>query len=410
MGHGSDRPRRGAPKGQGLTRAPCMMLRSVPPRLSRGESKEDSHLLPWRSPSQTLAWSVVEKRIDSFELCPANVRERRLFGVESADQTVDVFIRAAFPGMIGPCEIHVHVGCSRHLLVPGKLFAVVERETQQNRLWQCAKQGADSARDLVGFLTVRTPDQCEPRISLDQGDQVSSLMGAIDQVAFPMPDRLARLHLGRTGIDSALIGNPPSSAPVWTRTAPSPLTSGTWKIRPKRSSGLGIGVNVRVDRLLAHPGSPLQSSSVAYDIRRPPVLESRLGVEPDGFGETSRTCSLGLLCRHPVGLLRAVATPARVPLDLTDDAACRTPQPAAHLSQSKPFLTPTVNALTLFFGHAFVRQYRSPRVVTKNVAYRVTFSYTGVAIAARAREDKDPWEMCIFCGLCVPWRQNGFTQ
>jgi hypothetical protein len=49
-------------------------------------------------------------------------------------------------------------------------------------------------------------------------------------------------------------------------------------------------------------------------------------------------------------------------------------------------LTPTVNKPTFFLGHALVSQCRSPRVATKNVAYRVTFSYTGVAIAGRARE------------------------
>jgi len=376
----------GVPRRGKVGAVPLCGRDSAIPRSLRGTTEEGSHLLPRRHPPQALPGPVVQVRVDPLEFRSADARKGRLLGMESADQAVGVFIRASLPGMIGLGEKHIHVGRSRQRLVPGKLLAVVEREAQSNHLGQCFKLGADPARDLFGFLAVRTPDQREPRASLDQGDQVSGLVRTIDQVAFPMPDGLARLHLGRAGVNPALIGNSSSTTTFLSRTAPMPLTSRTWQIHPKLSSGFGIGINVLVDRLLAHPRPPIQPGSVADDIRCPSVFESRLGVDPNRLGETSRPRASGLRLRLHVRLLRPIASPARVPQNLTTDAACRTPQSPAHLSQAKPFLTPTVNKPTFFLGHALVSQCRSPRVATKNVAYRVTFSYTGVAIAGRARE------------------------
>ena len=105
--------------------------------------------------------------------------------MQPADQTIGILVRAAFPRVVGLGEEYVHVGCQRDLLMPGKLLAVVERETHPDRTWQGAKQGADSVRDFISFLAVGASDQREPRVALDQRNQVARLVRTIDQQMIP---------------------------------------------------------------------------------------------------------------------------------------------------------------------------------------------------------------------------------
>ena len=200
------------------------------PRSSRGTTQEGGHLLPGRHPAQTLARTVVQKRVDPLEFRLADSREGRLLGVEPADQTIGVLVRAPFPGMVGLGKIDVQPGRPRHLLVPGKLLSVIQGQAYPSPLRKPLKQLAGLPCHLVRFFAVRPTDQRKPRTTFHQSHQVPRLMRPVDQVTFPMPDALPRLHLGRSGIDHSLIRNPASPSPLLTRTAPMPLTPRTGKI------------------------------------------------------------------------------------------------------------------------------------------------------------------------------------
>ena len=74
---------------------------SMKPHSSRGRSKEGGHLLPRRHPSQALSRSVVQVRVNLLQCPLADAGERRLLGMEPADQPVGVLVRAALPGVVG---------------------------------------------------------------------------------------------------------------------------------------------------------------------------------------------------------------------------------------------------------------------------------------------------------------------
>ena len=136
-----------------------------------------------------------------------------------------------------------------------------------------------------------------------------------------MSDGLARLDLGRSGVDPALGWDMSAPAAILTGTAPSPRTLGAGKVLPQRPACLGVGVDVLVDRFRAHPRPSLKPRSPADDRRRPAFFEPRLGIRPHLIGEAPRARSLGLGVRLFVSVCWPVASQPRVAPDLAADAA-----------------------------------------------------------------------------------------
>jgi hypothetical protein len=167
------------------------------------------------------------------------------------------------------------------------------------------------------------------------------------------------------------------------------LTLGAGKILPQDPTRLGVGVDVLVDRFLAHGRPTLQSGSFANRLRRPALFEPRLGIDPHLVSESTRAWPLGLGLRLLVRLFRSVAAQPQIAHKLPANATRSPAQKSGHLSQTDILLTPAVDEIAFFFGYACVSH-----VVllvlwhnTKNVAYRAwPFLSISVAIAGRARD------------------------
>jgi hypothetical protein len=208
----------------------------------------------------------------------------------------------------------------------------------------------------------------------NQCNKVPCIKRSVDQIAFPMSDSLARLHFRRTGVNHSLVRYSSPTTPLLTGATTPPFAPGTGKVLPQTSTGPGVGVDVFVDRLLAHPCPSLQSGSVANHIRRPTLFETRLNIDPYRIREPARSSSSGVLLRPFLSLFRSVSSFSRVPQNLSIDAAGGTNQSPRNLPHSMTFLTPAVDVRTFFRSHALVDHIVLLVSHTKNVVYRVTLS------------------------------------
>ena len=146
------------------------------------------------------------------------------------------------------------------------------------------------------------------------------------------------------------------------------------QVRPEVAALPRVGVDVLVERLLADPRPPLQTGASADDLWRPAFPNTGFRIQPHLIREPARTGPQRPFLRQPMRLLRPVAAQPRVPGQLTADTARRPRKQRRDLSHATAFLTPTVDMVTLFSGHATVC-HCSPRVFPpKSIAGRVAFS------------------------------------
>ena len=222
---------------------------------------------------------------------------------------------------------------------------------------------------------------------LFRSDEVSRSVRSLDQVTFPVPHRRTHLDFGRASVDHPLVSNAPASPTIVTRTASSAFAVRARQVSPQIPTGLGIRVDVLVDRLLAHPGAFFKASPTADHLGRPALAQALLSVPLDLFGEPTRPGPPGSLLSHPVRLSRLVAVAARIPRDLSADRARRPTQSPGHLPRPVSGLTPHPDEITFCLGHAFVSHY----VLHVFLAHeernlpRDRFYSSSVALATRAR-------------------------
>lgn len=216
------------------------------------------HLLPGSQPTQTLARAIIHKRFDAAKFLIADFCERTLFRIEPANQSIGILIGSPFPRVIGMSEEYIHGHHLGDLFVVGELFAIVEGHSLANLLRQGGKQAADLACDFPSLLAVRAGDQQEARVAFNQRDQVARLVCPVDQVSFPITNTQSGFHRCRTGVNRPLVWDPSAATPFLPWTSALALALGARKMPPQASTGLGIGIDVLVDRFLANPGPALQ--------------------------------------------------------------------------------------------------------------------------------------------------------
>jgi len=170
--------------------------------------------------------------------------------------------------MVGLGKEYVQTRLPRDLLVARKFLAVVERQALPTGRRQRRKQPADRRGDIIGLFAVRAPDQGEARVPFNQRDEVPRFARSVDQISFPVSDGLARLHLGWPGVDPPLVWNPATPAIAFAGTTTLALAARPRQLLPELSARLGIGVDMLVDRLLAHPRSPLQPGARGKRMRQ----------------------------------------------------------------------------------------------------------------------------------------------
>lgn len=339
---------------EGISRPLCATRAALMPWSSHGCSKEGGHLLPRRYPPQALSRSIIHKRINALQMCFANVCERRPLRMQPADKTIGILVGPSFPRVIRMREEHVHVCLVGQLLMPGKLFAVIQRQTQPRWLRYSAKHPAYGPCDFRGFLRHRTINQRETRASFHQCYQVARLVRPADQITFPVPNSGSGLDLRGSRVDHSLIRDLSSPSAIVAGAPAAAFAMCSRKVPPEIPASFGVSVDVFVDRLFAYPGTPLKPSSTTDHLGGPAVTETDLRVRFDLFGEPSWPWPPHPLLRHPMRLPRLVAIPTRVSCNLSADCTRAAPQSPRDLSLPIPGLTPHTNQPTLCNGHASV--------------------------------------------------------
>ena len=345
----------GVPRRGKVRPEPRAIQCPVQPRFSRGETKAGGHLLAGRVPVQAFPGAIVHEPPELPQLIAVDSGKRGPLGVFPADQSVDVLVRAPFPGVVGLGEEDVQLQPLGDRLVPGELLAVVERQAAAGDGRQLRKQTEDGPGHLLGFLGLRPPDQGEAGLALHQRDQMAGAGGAIDQVAFPMAEGLAGLHLGRTLVDPALVADAAFPAPIVARASPPALAVRPRQEAPERAARLALGIQVLVDRLLADKGPPLLPGLRGDDLRRRALV-------PEAAGHLRLHLRREAAAHHPlrpdlgpgVRLLVAIGPLPLVPSQLPADRAGRPSQPPGDHPDPVALLTHEVNQPTLFFGHAMI--------------------------------------------------------
>lgn len=376
----------GRPEGARAETRPKAEEFFLGPHSSRGGGKEGNHCLPGRLPAQTLPRPVVQITVDPLEFGFADAGKRRTLGVEPPNQSVRVLVGAPLPGMIRMCKEHIQTRGSRHDFVIGKFLAVVERQPHARRLRHLTEHRTENRSDFSGLLGIGSRKQRETCLALHGRCQVPGPRSAVDQVAFPMSHRLSGLHLRWPTVDQALVRDPPSMTPILVRTASPPLAVSTRQLSPQVAPGLGIRVNMLVNRFLAYPGVPFQTRPPADDLRRPTLSKLLLGLQAHRRGKTPRPGSPRPFTGFPVRLLGPIALLPSIPGQLPADTARRPSQPPRNLADPTSLSTPTVDQPTLFPTYALVSHVAPSVVQPKSLTYRMTFSITqSVAMATRAR-------------------------
>ena len=371
------------------------------PHSSRGISKEGVHGLPRRPPSETFSGALIQELVNAFEVGFSKTNERGGLGMQPTDKAVGILVGSTFPRMVRVGEEDIHARLRRHPLMAGKLFSVVKRQAQPGCLRHLAKQPAYRSGDFPRFLRCGAIKQRESRASFDQRHQVSRLVCTLDQVAFPVPHRSARLDLRRPRVNHALVRDLPTSPAIFTGTTTAAFAMCARQVPPEISAGLCVGIDVLVEGLFADPGTPLKPGASTDHIRRPSLTQTGFGVILDLLSEPTRPWSLGPLLSHPMRLLRPIAAPSGVLRYLSADRARRAVQPLGDLSLSVPGLTPHTDQPTFCNGHASVSHYVLHVLLAheeRNLP-RDHLHITSVALAARARAGlsvgAQRWHNCL---------------
>ena len=76
---------------------------------------------------EALTRSIIEHCLNPCKLNVANVTKIRAFGQEHSQQTIGLFVGAAFPRAVGMGEVDGHVQVLFELFEPAELGAVVQR-------------------------------------------------------------------------------------------------------------------------------------------------------------------------------------------------------------------------------------------------------------------------------------------
>ena len=301
-----------------------------------------SHLLPRCHPAQALAGAVVEEGVDPSQFLLAKLHERSLLGVDPADQPVGVLIGSPLPGVVGTCEKHVRLQLPRNQLVACELLAVVEGDPVNGNSG-VHEEIDDHKGNRVRLLAGRPPHQGEAGNALHQRHQVATGVLPDNQVAFPMPDLDAKLHLGGARLDSAPTRDHAAAATFLPGAAALAFALGARQVLPETAVVLGIGVDVLVDRLLADVRTPFQARTFADDLGRPSLCELLLGILANGFGETTRPRPLRPRICKRLRLLGPIPSLARVSLQLAADRAGSPREQVGHFPEAKSLLLPLVD-------------------------------------------------------------------
>ena len=193
--------------------------------------------------------------------------EMSTFGQILAEQTVGVFVRAAFPGVVGSGEVEGRAECAFEVLVAMELRSVVRGE----RTYPVRLGGKQFDRASVGVLDGRAgqrADADQAALALDDGHD-AGLAPTMDGIDLPVAVARAAFDDRRALLDHTLSGQ--SATAIMAGVALAPPFLRTAQVAPERSPVLPVPPDVQVDRLVTHDRRVF-ASQPTDDLRRTPVL------------------------------------------------------------------------------------------------------------------------------------------
>jgi len=288
--------------------------------LSAGETEGGVVDLERSAKAEAAAGAVVEESGDLVTLLLGEGGEVGAFGEILAEETVGVFVGAAFPGVVRGGEVEASVQLARDIFEAMKFGAVVGGEAEDRMGFVFEQEdgpvGGESGRGLGEFA-----DADDPAFAFDGGGD-AGLAAAMDGVQFPVADASAAVHdcgaladHGLAGEAAAAVVAPIPFAPAFLRAA---------QVLPERAACRPVPPDIEIDGFMAHDRQFLQAPP-AYDLLRAPVLPQesldgrKLRGAIPGVAPRAAPPPVGHLDRHrgPVGpIMRSGVT-----LQFTTDRA-----------------------------------------------------------------------------------------
>src|SRR4051794_19900360 len=240
-------------------------------------------------------------------------RERPGLGLarqEAADATVRVLDGAFLPGAVRVAEVARHAQLPVEGGVGGELGPAVEGDRPAGVLRQRPERVGDPAEDRRRALVLVRQQEGEAALPLHQRGHVrlADLLAEDQQVALPVPERLARPDLGRTVLDPALARDRAGArlAAVAAATPPPGLRQVAVEAVPPALGAVDVPVDGLVaDRRPAVRRLPLQPPRDL--LRRPAVPEPPDHVRPQGVVGGQLATSLPASARQVLGVQGEVA-------------------------------------------------------------------------------------------------------
>src|SRR4051794_9007749 len=246
-------------------------------------------------------------------------RERPGLGLarqEAADATVRVLDGAFLPGAVRVAEVARHAQLPVEGGVGGELGPAVEGDRPAGVLRQRPERVGDPAEDRRRALVLVRQQEGEAALPLHQRGHVrlADLLAEDQQVALPVPERLARPDLGRTVLDPALARDRAGArlAAVAAATPPPGLRQVAVEAV---LSALGA-VDVPVDRLVAdrRPAVRFLPEPPCDLLRRPAIPEPPDHMLPQGTGGGQLAATPPAATRQVLGVQGEVAAEPPVPV------------------------------------------------------------------------------------------------
>src|SRR5687767_4515289 len=174
-------------------------------------------------PSEGLARAAVEEVGDLVEVVLAVDGEVGAFGQELADQAVPVLVGSSLPGGVRVAEVDRAAGGDAEGVVGGEFPALVPGQGSGQLGGEPGDVLGEAGSDVFGGFGLDLDQHPEPGCSFHEGGHGAAVVGADQQVAFPVARNRSVLGLGGPlgDVDHVPdLGSRPGCSTVWSAPGP----------------------------------------------------------------------------------------------------------------------------------------------------------------------------------------------
>lgn len=232
--------------------------------------------LNWGSETQYFSGAMVKQCFDHLDFLIWDLLEIRFLGKVLSYELVGILDRSSLPGGIGPGEEDGYakrLGCG---LMGDEFAAVVVGEGLDGKALEGRKR---LLVNLCGRLSLDLSDSDDSALAVDEGEHLTSLVFADDEIALEIPESLSLLdELGPFfGGKSGIFSSRPSMGPEALSAASSVRVS---EMVPEGSSGLLVSPKIAIDGFHADWREAFESSAAGNLFGAPLELDATIHPRP----------------------------------------------------------------------------------------------------------------------------------